>query len=204
MNYVLWVASIFVWQVATYFVVKPFQKPDRQHIWKYALDDRIPVMPAFIWVYLGCYIWWWYVMGSRFGDLRFAAAAILGYALAAVTFVLYPTRILGREQVTATGLTGLALRITFAADTPQNLFPSVHVFVSALCVITALETGGLWLVLSVLFYLAVCWSTLTLRQHYLPDLWGGTLLAVIAWLLAGLPALQRAAELWTGLFQALL
>ena len=196
----LWVVSIFVWQISTSFIVKPFQKPDRQHVWKYRLDDRIPVQPAFIWVYLCCYLWWWYVMASHYGDLRFAAAAILGYMLAAVTVVLYPTRILGRGQVRAKGLTGLALRITFAADTPQSLVPSVRVFVRVLCLITALETGGLWLLVSALFCGAVCWSTLVLRQHYLPDLWGGALLAVITWLLADLPALQTAARFWTDLF----
>ena len=200
MKQFLWVAAIFVWQVSTYFIAKPFQKPERQHVWKYRLDDRIPMQPGFIWAYLLCYFWWWGVMAAHLGDLRFAAAAILGYLLAALTFILYPTRILGREQVRAAGLTGLALRITFAADTPQNLFPSVHVFVSALCLITALETGGLWLLLSLVFFLAVCWSTLVLRQHYLPDLWGGVLLALITWNLAALPPLQEAARFWIGLF----
>lgn len=200
MEHILWVASIFVWQVSTYFIAKPFQQPERQHIWKYRLDDRIPMQPAFIWVYLLCYFWWWGVMAAHLGDMRFAAAAILGYLLAALTFILYPTRILGREQVQASSLTGLALRITFAADTPQNLFPSVHVFVSVLCLITALETGGVWLLLSALFCAAVCWSTLVLRQHYLPDLWGGALLALTAWSLAALPPLQEAARFWTDLF----
>ena len=87
MQYILWIASIFIWQASTYFLVKPFQKPERQNIFKYALDDKVPMIPAFIWIYLGCYLWWWYVMGSHYGSLRFAAAAILGYFLAAVTFV---------------------------------------------------------------------------------------------------------------------
>ena len=204
MQYILWIASIFIWQASTYFLVKPFQKPERQHIFKYALDDKVPMIPAFIWIYLGCYLWWWYVMGSHYGSLRFAAAAILGYFLAAVTFVVYPTRIVGRDEVTAPGLTGLLIRITFAADTPQNLFPSVHVFVSALCLLTAFEGGGLWLLFSLVMYLGVCISTLVLRQHYLPDVWGGTLLALVTWQLARLPVLQAIAGVWTDLFLNLL
>ena len=141
---------------------------------------------------------------NPYGDLRFAAAAILGYIIAAVTFVVFPTRILGREEVTASGLTGLLIRITFAADTPQNLFPSVHVFVSVLCLLTALGTGGLWLLVCLLMYLGVCISTLVLRQHYLPDVWGGTLLALVTWQLAKLPVLQAAAQVWTDLFLNLL
>ena len=156
------------------------------------LDRAIPLLPWMILFYWGGFLFWFvnYALGihlERGGRGRFLTAHILGECVCFLFFVLLPTT-MPRPEVSGRGLGALALRLTFRLDEPDNLFPSIHCFASWLCWIAVRgdKRVPLWYrVFSPVMTLAVCVSTLTVKQHVAADAAAGILLAELSYLLSG-------------------
>jgi membrane-associated phospholipid phosphatase len=156
------------------------------------LDRLITVTPAWILVYVAAYLYWvyGYVAIARVSPdvcRRFCRADYIGKAVAFVCFVLLPT-CLPRSEVEGGGAFGWMLRAIYAADAPDNLFPSLHCSVSWLVArfmgtLPAFSTGVK--IASFLFAILVCVSTLFTGQHVIADAIGGILLAEGAIYLSG-------------------
>lgn len=67
-----------------------------------------------------------------------------------------------------------------AADTPLNCFPSMHVALTTVGVLSARTLGKKWFAFFVIWGLAIFITTLTTKQHYLADIVGGLLAATTA------------------------
>ena len=165
------------------------------------LDRAIPLLPWMILFYWGGFLFWFvnYALGvqlERGGRGRFLAAHILGECVCFLFFVLLPTT-MPRPEVNGRGLGAMILRLTFRLDNPDNLFPSIHCFVSWLCWIGVRgeKRIPLWYrVFSPVLALAVCVSTLTVKQHVAADAAAGILLAELSYLAAGIvPKLRKKA-----------
>lgn len=148
------------------------------------LDRLIPVAPGWIVVYVAAYLYWvyGYVAITRVSPGvcgRFCRADWLGKAVAFLCFFLLPT-CLPRREIAGGGVCGWLLRAVYAADAPDNLFPSLHCSASWL---VARSMGALDAfrpsvkIASFLFALLVCVSTLFTGQHVIADVAGGILLA---------------------------
>ncbi len=160
-------------------------------------DALFPFLTWTIAIYCGVFAWWLYIFwltarrGRDEAD-RFFAANLLGKAVCLAFFALLPTSA-ARPAVSGNTIWDAAVRLLFAVDTPDNLFPSVHCFLGWLCYIVVRGKKDVPLrrrVLSLLLAFAVCLSTLTLRQHVLADVAGGILLAELCWALCARPALR--------------
>lgn len=147
-------------------------------------DHRLPVVPAFISVYILAYAQWIvsYIRLAR-RDPRalrqVARASVISETLAAVVYVLCPTT-LHRPEITGTGLWARLTRLIYQADTPQCLFPSMHCLQSWLCfrgTTLARGTGRPEQGASLVFTLLVCASTVLVGQHVLVDIPAGILFA---------------------------
>ncbi len=80
------------------------------------------------------------------------------------------------------------MRFLYWADSPENLFPSIHCLASWLCWVGVRgrrEVPFWYRAFSLFMALAVCACTLTTKQHVLADAVGGVILAELCWLLAG-------------------
>lgn len=160
-------------------------------------EPLLPFLPWTIVIYVGVFAWWGYVFylvsqrDRREGD-RLFAADLLAKLVCLAFFVFLPTSVT-RPAVTGGSLWEAAVRLLYRADTPDNLFPSVHCLLGWLCYIALRGRRDVPILLrtaSLLLAAAVCVSTLTLRQHVLCDVIGGIALAEIAYALCARPVLR--------------
>ncbi len=157
-----------------------------------AFDAKIPVIPWTILIYFGSYLFWAVIYydrlktGGRDSD-RFFHADLLAKAVCVLFFLLMPTTIV-RPAADGAGFWNAALRLLYSVDRPINLFPSIHCVNSWLCWIAMRgrnDRGKLAKLLTLAMALAICVSTLTVRQHVIADVLGGILLAELCYLVCG-------------------
>ena len=161
------------------------------------IDSFVPFLPWMIGVYLGCFLFWFlhYRLVAhlpREKADRFFAANLLAKAIIFLFYILLPTK-MTRPALSGTGFWDLCLRFMYWIDEPNNLFPSLHCMIAWLCWLGVrgnAEVPPLWRVTAFVMALAVCFSTLAIRQHVLLDVFGGILLSEICYALAALPALR--------------
>lgn len=161
------------------------------------IDSLVPFLPWMIGVYLGCFLFWFlhYRLVAhlpREKADRFFAANLLAKAIIFLFYILLPTK-MTRPALSGTGFWDLCLRFMYWIDEPNNLFPSLHCMIAWLCWLGVrgnAEVPSLWRVTAFVMALAVCFSTLAIRQHVLLDVFGGILLSEICYALAALPALR--------------
>jgi membrane-associated phospholipid phosphatase len=170
--------------------------------WAHALDDRIPYLPASIWVYMPAYVGSfllaiWVLRDAR--QLRAAFFAVLMLAVLVLPFhVLTPIACPRPDLPGGTGLTALAVRWLYAADPRINTFPSMHVANATLCAAMVTHANRRWGLLAWALAIGVWISVLTLKQHWFVDVPGGLGFAAIGYLawrarVAGVPAVLPAA-----------
>jgi len=103
------------------------------------------------------------------------------WTTAYVCFLVYPTVAPRPPEVVGDGFAAWGLRFLYDADPPYNCFPSLHVahsFVSALtCYRLDRRLGHGALLCASL----VAISTLFTKQHYIADVVGGIVLAIVAY-----------------------
>lgn len=166
-----------------------------------AVDRMIPVIPAFVIIYLGCYLFWIvnYILIVRQGKehcMRFVTADILSRLVCAAVYLLLPTTNV-RPHLVGTDVWTEALRMVYSMDAPTRLFPSIHCLVSWFCYIGIRgqkHVPKAYQYFSCLFALLVCVSTLVTKQHYVVDTFGGILLAEAMYYLAHHTELYRRFE----------
>ena len=151
-----------------------------------ALDRLIPFWPPMAAVYLGCYAFWVvnYILIARQGKrevCQFFAGDFLSRVVCLLCYLIYPTTNT-RPYVEPEGFWNQVMIALYAVDAADNLFPSIHCLVSWFCYIglRGKENIPKWYRgLSCLLAVLVCISTLTTKQHVVPDVLGGVLLAEI-------------------------
>lgn len=165
-----------------------------------ALDRAIPFLPWTVWIYgtvSAATLAAWITVPDRAAARRLFLTLALASCVCWVFFALFPTTY-PRELYPLTDGDGATLRELArlrAADDPSNCFPSLHV---ALASSLALTWRG-WLrgwarALPIAWAAAVSLCTLTTKQHYVADVFGGFAVgaaAHVALILAG-----RGAPAW--------
>ena len=162
-------------------------------------DSRIPQLPWTIVIYFLSFLFWTvnYILASRRGEefaYRFLCADFLTRLVCFSCFVFLPTSMI-RPVIMGNSLWCRLLRFIYSVDAADNLFPSIH------CVASVLSALGIhgdpqiprwYRVLSWLFAVAVCISTLTTKQHVFADVIGGIVLALTSYGVAGIDAVSEA------------
>lgn len=149
-----------------------------------AIDKEIPLLPWTMIIYWGCYIFWAanYYLGVRYdesGRKQFIRTHYIGETVCFLLFVFLPTT-MARPRVTGTTVFELMLRMQYSIDSATNLLPSIHCFASWLCWIGIRGNRNIpkwYRVFSLLFAVAVCISTLTVKQHVIADVFFSIALA---------------------------
>lgn len=168
-----------------------------------SIDSNTPFLPVWILVYIGSYFFWIYQYStiakeSPAAACRLAVADAVAKCICLVFFIALPTTNV-RPEVECGGVIGFLMRFIFMVDTPTNLFPSIHCFVSWLGTRYLFEckklrrkglTCALCLILTIMIFL----STLFTKQHVLIDVFGGIAVAEIGWLVARFTSLPSRLE----------
>jgi membrane-associated phospholipid phosphatase len=149
-----------------------------------AWDVHFPLRPLWVVPYLLSLAWWLgsYVWATwKMGDELYRALFVSAVSIMLVSYlfyILYPTYVV-RPIVDGDGWAARLVSFLYANDQANNAFPSGHTYNSVLLALYwsrwQRRLWPLWWGICAVVLL----STLYTRQHNLPDLAGG---AVLAWL----------------------
>ena len=179
-------------QFAVYYGAKFLIRGRQMFCMAVPADERIPLLPWTIVIYFGCFFFWavnyYLILREEQGeDSRFFRAELMGKVVCFLFFVLLPTT-LARPEIEGTGVFSVLMRQLYAVDEPDALFPSLHCFVSWMCVTGLRGKSGIpawWKVCSAVIAALVFCATLTTKQHVLADVPAGILLAELCWEISG-------------------
>jgi membrane-associated phospholipid phosphatase len=169
------------------------------------LDQYVPFWPIWVVPYVLSILWWgvaalWAYL--KMEDSLYVAfitgwisTCLLGYAI----FIFYPNYMI-RPQVTGTGWAEWLIRFIYANDRTYNAFPSQHLWdtVTITLIWSRWKPRLRWPLWGLTLIVAM--STLFTGQHWIMDVIGGTLLAVVGYFI-GLTVAARLAPIpqrWSG------
>lgn len=150
------------------------------------LDRMLPLQPAWSLVYLSLFdaaLLPVFVVHQQDLIRRVVLAFLSIWLLAYACFLAWPTVAPKPDEVPGSGFSVAVLRVIYDSDIAYNCFPSLHVaqcFVAAFACQRVHRGVG---VVTLAWAVLVALSTLFTKQHYVADVLGGFVLAVLAWLL---------------------
>lgn len=166
-------------------------------------DSFFAFHPTWVLVYIGTFVFWAYqyttvARESPEKAYQLAAADFVAKLICFFFFAFMPTTNV-RPEVEGSGFIPFLMRFIYWFDTPTNLFPSIHCFVAWLgtrymfeC--KKLRHKGLTCTLCVIGSILVFLSTLHTKQHVLPDVAAGIVVAEIGWFTAQFTKLPKVVE----------
>ena len=177
--------TVVVWDLTVFFLTKAIIPEARYHYIAGDFENSLPLVPAFIYVYVLAFAQWilGYIIIARDSPercYRVMSGELIAKTITLACFLIYPTAIL-RSEFEITGPTTWLLALLYKLDTPAtNLFPSLHILMSWFCFRGAIGLKRMprwytWLQLG--FTLLVVPSVLLLKQHALVDIPAGIVVA---------------------------
>ena len=160
--------------------------------------DVFPVSPIWVLPYVSCYLLWFasavwilYKVDDR-AFRSFIAACMLTFSLGAITFIFFPT------YVRAAALEGNDIFTNILRLIHENwgryaALPSGHVYITALLVLFFSRWYPHYRPVWIVILIVVSLSTLFTAQHYILDVLGGYLVALVGY---------RFGLWWTGIYSA--
>ena len=187
----------------TFFGTRMITDGARHYDLTIAFDRAIPLIPAFIVIYILAYVQWGYgiyygISHGREVCFKFIAAALIGEFICMATFLIMPTELV-QTPVTGKDPFSWLTRLIYSLDEPNNLFPSLHCFASWLCfrIIFYVEKekrNTVYTVVSFVFTLLVFASTVFVKQHVVVDILGGVAAVEAGMLIEKLTGAHRLIE----------
>lgn len=152
------------------------------------IDDMIPFWPWMVVVYVGCYITWglcfiFLARANKDAFYKTVFAEMFGKLICFIFFLIIPTA-MTRPEITGDGIFNWMLRLVFSSDAPNNLFPSIHCFITWILWIEIYKNKNsrdyeLWIAGVVAILVAL--SVVLVKQHVFVDIIGGIALAYFAY-----------------------
>lgn len=200
-----WIPTVIipVYNALTFYGTRLINHHYPAHIFELPVDRAIPFVPFFVLFYILAYLQWGLCYFFTLRRNRRLCAETLSVNLLAKTacligFLVFPTAIV-RPEVTGGGVWNTLVRWIYAADTPDNLFPSIHCMASWLAFRALLKVEEIPLPVRLangVLTLFVCASTVLIKQHYLPDIFAGILAVELGYLLTRLLGTDRRLRKW--------
>ena len=155
------------------------------HSLEMPVDDRIPVLPAFVFPYLSIYallaLSIWRFLKAETKIFTIAALAIgLDLVLSYLVFLSYQTQV-ERPVILGSDISSDILRWVYSVDKPFNAFPSLHTSISALLALLWRKAGSRIQPIIALWAALIIASTLLTKQHYIADVLGGIAVALVSY-----------------------
>lgn len=193
--------AVLVFNFVCYYVPKALESHRTLHVLSTALDDALPRVPVFIFIYVLAYVQWVlsYIVicrDSRERCFRFVSGELIAKAITMAILLIWPTTLV-RPPVEVKDVTTWVLEFIYRADTPTNLFPSLHCLASWLCFRWSLGLRRMprwygWA--QGVFSFLVFASVLLVKQHVWPDVLGGIAVAELGILFSRLLRADRLVE----------
>lgn len=164
------------------------------------IDQFFPFRPEWVLIYVASYVFWFLTFTSVARESPqkacfLAAADMASKFLCLLFFVFLPTTNV-RPEFEVNNFFTFGMNIIYAADTPTNLFPSMHCSIAWMGTRLLCHSGNLKhkvpaCIASLLFSVLIFLSTLFTKQHVIVDVVGGVLVAELGLLIAQVSPLPR-------------
>ncbi|RMG09567.1 MAG: hypothetical protein D6731_19265 [Planctomycetota bacterium] len=183
------VASLLVYTFGCYYAIGAGQDPARARSLRTALDDAIPFVPAFMWVYVTVYtsllIPVFTVRCQRLFR-RVAAAYALVVTGCVLVWLLFPVSAVGLRADPAlldpSVFHEWGLRVNYALDPPLNLFPSLHAAIAVIAALACWTADRRYGLAAGALALAISASICFVKQHFVADgVAGAALAGLVYW-----------------------
>lgn len=173
----------FVW----FFLLEQFREPVLMvHS---SLDDKIPFCEYFIIPYLLWFVWiagtfLWFYKHSREDFHHACRYMFTGMIICLIIYTILPTGLELRPELTNDNIFSQLISILWTVDTSTNVCPSIHVF-NSIAVNTVIQHSEAFkhkkLVRagSYILAIAICMSTVMLKQHSIIDVFWGCVLGIV-------------------------
>lgn len=175
-----------------YFLIQSFVTVSQYNLLT-DIDEKIPFIPQFIWIYhtiipviaLTAIL----LFQKREIFLGLVFSIIFAGIFMCLSYITFPSFYPREMLVDSSTLTGWLIELTRSIDGPHNTFPSGHVTFAWLLVffvgLSQYTRKHLW-IQGIYFFWAVLLtiSTLTLKQHFIVDVFSGIVLATATYFLA--------------------
>ena len=185
-------ASILLvaFQSIIFFLTKPFIHDP--YILGSILDNTIPYVPHFIWIY----IFWYFMLfavpyyiasKSKVSLYKYITTYLITTIIAGLIFVLFPNSVI-RADITGTDIANKLVSIIYKMDTPAiNCLPSIHCLFSYLFILAVFDakksTSNLMKTIITILSILVILSTLFIKQHVIYDAVASLILAITIWII---------------------
>ena len=185
--------ALFFTYLAVYWLIQGFIDSSKVD-YLIPLDNAIPFLPEFAWIYhtlaFGIFAVMVLLIQDKVLFMRTFWACILAAVLMSIIHMIWPA-IYPRQELTATNISEWLVKLTRQIDGASNTFPSGHVAFSWLMFIAVskskiskINRGMVSLFL--LWAIGVSLSTLVIKQHFVADVFSGIATAFISFYIAGL------------------
>lgn len=176
---------------ATYLAYFPINRLlVNSQIFKFPLDDLIPLIPVFsvpYLIFLPLLVFLPVLFFLKAPENIFKSlmlSGIIATLISYLIFFVFPTSIV-KPTVAGADIFSQLVRLIYTHDYPYTLFPSGHTLNTVIFAFYLNKWKPGYLLPIGLVSLSIILSTLFVRQHYLPDILGGLLLggtaAFLSW-----------------------
>jgi membrane-associated phospholipid phosphatase len=151
------------------------------HIIKLWIDDWIPLVPIFSIPYilyipfLAITLGYFVLFTELYQAISLSFIFCIG--VASIIYFFYQTTV-PRPEITGTDVFSKMVLYIYSKDHPYNCFPSLHTALSVLSFLYWIQVFPNLKWSMGAFVLSILISTVTLKQHYIPDVISGILLAI--------------------------
>ncbi len=194
----LFLGSYFVVYNIVFWFLEAWQRP--VHIIHCRLDDLLPFCSWAVIPYVAWFAWvpailLLFYLHSPDSFWQLFRTMANGITVALFCYVVYPTGLMLRKPISETNPLTKMIAMIYRTDTPTNVCPSLHVFVTVVLLLAIL--GAPWLrsalfrSINIVVSLAICASTVLIDQHSIIDVVCGAALAIFCYALQYRVALRR-------------
>ena len=172
----LLIAVWFIQNGTVYYLARLINQGRTFHNMSLPLDAQIPLVPAFIVIYILAYISWFigYILilrqGSEHADVIFGI--MIAKAICFIIFITYPTE-MEWPEIESNGVFEWMTKFIYFTDQPNNLFPSIHCMENWMIWrgMVGCKAIPLWVKTGTfVFAILVFLSTLFVKQHLIVDI----------------------------------
>ena len=166
-------------QVLLYTIIKLFQ--DNYHTFNMGIDNRIPFIPYFIYIYNMFYPFLFICFLNLFNKDKITydkgiIAVIMGYLIANIIFIIYPVEMIRPDisNINMDDLTRFVVELTYKSDNPAiNCLPSLHCLFCFQSIYSTIRCNNLGIIKKIIISiiaLLIIISVLFVKQHYVIDM----------------------------------
>lgn len=179
------VSAIFLINALIYFGIKLIIKD--YNIISTPLDEKIPFVPGFIYIYM---IWYPFLIYSFYVIFKYnkekyiklILTTILSLLILYIFFIVFPSEVVRPEVNSFHDITSFVIYMVYKTDTPTCCFPSGHCLLCFILLYNLLDNNRLpkkFKYPAIIINILIIISTLLVKQHVIYDVIGSFVLATI-------------------------